>query len=73
MEGSEGRDATYSSPTGPQFELLANTLAHLLETARRKLERDYEAAKALLVTASSILRSEIKFRSQSSTNRTRAA
>ena len=51
-----------SSPTDVQFGYLAGSLAKLLETAKRELERDREA-KASLVTASSILRSEIERRS----------
>jgi AraC family transcriptional regulator len=43
-----------------QFQLVANSLAKLLETARRELERDREAAKASLVTASHILQAEIE-------------
>jgi AraC family transcriptional regulator len=39
---------------------LTKSLANLLETARRELDGDREAAKASLVTASSILRSEIE-------------
>ena len=39
---------------------LARSLANLLETARRELYGDREAAKASLVTASSILQSEIE-------------
>jgi AraC-like DNA-binding protein len=39
---------------------LAKSLAKLLETARRELDGDREAAKASLVTASSILHSEIE-------------
>jgi AraC family transcriptional regulator len=39
---------------------LAKSLANLLETARRELDTDREAAKASLVTASSILQSEIE-------------
>jgi len=42
------------------FHYLASSLAQLLETARRELDSDQEAAKASLVTASSILRSEIE-------------
>ena len=38
-----------------QFAYLANNLVELLETAKYALERDREAAKASLVTASSIL------------------
>ena len=52
------------SPTDLQFGgYLANSLAQLLETARRELERDSEAAKASLVTASHILQAEIERRS----------
>jgi AraC family transcriptional regulator len=49
-----------SSAAEPQFHYVANRLARLLEIARRELERDREAAKASLVTASSILQSEIE-------------
>ena len=59
MEGSQST-ATNSSPIGPQFGYLANSLAELLETARRELERDREVAKASLVTASHILQAEIE-------------
>ena len=47
-----------------QFVYMANSLVELLETAKRELERDHEAAKASLATASSILQSEIKRRSR---------
>ncbi len=40
--------------------LLVKSLAKLLETARRELDSDSEAARASLVTASSILQSEIE-------------
>jgi AraC-like DNA-binding protein len=43
-----------------QFVYMANSLVELLETAKRELERDREAAKASLATASSILQSEIE-------------
>jgi AraC family transcriptional regulator len=43
-----------------QFHLIANSVAKLVETARRELERDREAAKASLVTASHILQAEIE-------------
>ena len=53
------------SPTDlQQFVYLANNVFELLETAKRELERDRETAKASLVTASSILRSEIERRSR---------
>jgi AraC family transcriptional regulator len=43
-----------------QFADLANSLLELLETTKRELERDREAAKASLATASSILQLEIE-------------
>jgi AraC family transcriptional regulator len=53
------------SPTDlQQFVYLANNVFELLQTAKRELERDREAAKASLVTASSILQSEIERRSR---------
>jgi AraC family transcriptional regulator len=53
------------SPTDLQrFVYLANNVFELLQTAKRELERDREAAKASLVTASSILQSEIDRRSR---------
>jgi AraC family transcriptional regulator len=42
---------------------LANKVSELLETAKRELEHDREAAKASLATASSILQLEIERRS----------
>jgi AraC family transcriptional regulator len=59
MEGSQGT-VMNSSPAALQFGYLANSLAQLLETARRELERDREAAKASLATASTILQAEIE-------------
>jgi hypothetical protein len=47
-----------------QFAYLANNLVELLETAKYALERDREAAKASLLTASSILQYEIERRSR---------
>jgi AraC family transcriptional regulator len=53
------------SPTDlKQFVYLANNVFELLQTAKRELERDREAAKASLATASSILQSEIERRSR---------
>ena len=49
-----------SSGADQKFHFVANSLAKLLETARRELERDREAAKASLVTASHILQAEIE-------------
>jgi AraC-like DNA-binding protein len=47
-----------------QFAYMANNVVELVETAKRELERDREAAKASLATASSILHSEIERRSR---------
>jgi AraC-like DNA-binding protein len=49
-----------SSGTDQQFHLVANSLAKLLDTATRELERDRDVAKASLVTASHILQAEIE-------------
>ena len=49
-----------SSGVDQQFHLVANSLAKLLDTARRDLEHDRDAAKASLVTASHILQAEIE-------------
>ena len=43
-----------------QFNLVASSLARLLETARRELERDRDAARVSLATASHILQAEIE-------------
>jgi AraC family transcriptional regulator len=63
-EGPQDAALDSSSPADVQFGNLAGSLAELLETAKRELERDREAAKASLATASSILRSEIERRSR---------
>jgi AraC family transcriptional regulator len=63
MERSENTELESSTPSEPQLDCLANSLVQLLETAKRDLEHDREAAKALLAKASSILRSEIERRS----------
>ena len=63
MERSENAALNSSTPSEPQFDCLANSLIQLLETAKQDLDRDREAAKALLVKASSILQSEIERRS----------
>ena len=52
--------ALISSSIGLEFGFLANSLVRLLEVAIREFERDREAAKASLATASSILQSEIE-------------
>ena len=58
--GSLQTDAT-KPPTaaGLPLHYLTKSLAKLLETARRELDSDREAARASLVTASSILQSKI--------------
>jgi len=62
MERSENAALDSSTPSEPQFDCLANSLVQLLETARRSLQHDQEAAKESLARASSILRSEIERR-----------
>ncbi|WP_050043937.1 AraC family transcriptional regulator [Bradyrhizobium sp. LTSPM299] len=57
-------DDTLSPTDLQQFIYLANNVFELLETTKRELERDREAAKASLATASSILQSEIERRSR---------
>jgi AraC family transcriptional regulator len=59
----EGLQTTAPEPpfaAEQKFHFVANSLVKLLETARRELERDQEAAKASLVTASHILQAEIE-------------
>jgi AraC family transcriptional regulator len=56
----EQSTAMNSSPVDLQLGYLANSLARLLDTARREFERDSEAAKASLATASTILQAEIE-------------
>jgi AraC-like DNA-binding protein len=58
MERSQS--AVPDPPAGVEFGYLANSLATLLETARRELERDRETAKASLATALTILQAEIE-------------
>jgi AraC family transcriptional regulator len=60
MEDIQSTAVDDSSSTDLQpFGYLANSLVQLLETAKREIERDREAAKASLVTASNILQSEM--------------
>jgi AraC-like DNA-binding protein len=59
MERSQSA-VTDSAPAGLEFGYLANSLATLVNTARRELESDREAAKASLATASTILQAEIE-------------
>ena len=58
MEGLQ--TAPESSVADQEFHLVANSLARLLDTARREWERDRDAAKASLATASRILQAEIE-------------
>ena len=60
MEGLQTAAAESSFAEDQQFHLVANSVAKLVETARRELGRDQEAAKASLVTASHILQAEIE-------------
>ena len=57
-------DDTPSPNDLQQFIYLANNVFELLETTKRELDRDREAAKVSLATASSILQSEIERRSR---------
>ena len=52
----EGERCPQRVDRGPRLQDVANSLAQLLETARRELERDRATAEASLATASSILR-----------------
>jgi len=70
MERPKNDAPASSSPTGLQFGYLAKGLVHLLETARRELERDRDAAKVTLAAASSILQSEIARRSNANASST---
>jgi len=63
MERSESTTLDSLTPSEPQLGCLANSLVQLLETAKRDLELDQDAAKASLAKASSILQSEIDRRS----------
>jgi AraC family transcriptional regulator len=60
MEGLQTTAPESSFAADQRFHLVANSLAKLLETARRELERDQEVAKASLLTASHILQAEIE-------------
>src|SRR6201987_1169781 len=60
MQGLQTTAPESSFAADQQFQLVANSLARLVETAKRELERDREAAKASLVTASHILQAEIE-------------
>src|ERR1700733_2760042 len=60
MEGLQATAPESSVAVDQQFHLVANSVAKVVETGRRELERDQEAAKSSLVTASHILQAEIE-------------
>jgi AraC family transcriptional regulator len=60
MERIQPSVSELSPASVQQFHLIANSLAGLLETAQRELERDRDAAKVSLATASYILQAEIE-------------
>ena len=60
MEGLQTAVTESSFADDQQFHLVANSVAKLVETARRELERDRELAKTSLITASCILYAEIE-------------
>ena len=60
MEGLQTTTPESSFAADEQFQLVASSLAKLLDTARRELEHDREVAKASLATASHILQAEIE-------------
>src|ERR1700752_2139778 len=60
MQGLQTIAAESSFAADQQFHLVANSVAKLVETARRELGHDQEAAKASLATASHILQAEIE-------------
>jgi AraC family transcriptional regulator len=60
MEGLQATAPEASLAAEQQFHVVASSVAKLLETARRELGHDHEAAKASLVTASHILQAEIE-------------
>jgi AraC family transcriptional regulator len=60
MEGIHTTEPKSALAKDQQFHMVANSVAILLETARRELGHDQEAAKASLVTASHLLQAEIE-------------
>src|SRR5246500_4228022 len=60
MQGLQTTAPESSFAADQQFQLVANSVAKLLETARRELERDRDAARTSLATASHILQAEIE-------------
>jgi len=60
VEDVQTQATNLPAAAGLPLNYLAKSLAKLLETARRELDSNRETAKASLVTASSILQSEIE-------------
>jgi AraC family transcriptional regulator len=60
LEGLQTGARESSLAAHQQFQLVAHSLAKLLDIARREFERDQGAAKASLVTAWHILQAEIE-------------
>ncbi|MGB6997106.1 MAG: AraC family transcriptional regulator [Pseudolabrys sp.] len=63
MERSQDTALDTSAPSESHCDCLLKSLVQLVETAKQDLERDRQAAKALLAKASSILQSEMDRRS----------
>jgi len=63
MDKSYSETARVSAAPDTEFDFLANSLTLLLEAAKGELERDREAARTSLATASQILHSEVERRS----------
>jgi len=70
LERSEDSVLDTSAPSEPQLDYIANSLVQLLETAKRDLEHDRDAARVSLAKVSSILQLEIDSRSGSNGSRT---
>jgi AraC family transcriptional regulator len=70
MERPKSTAPESSSPTGVQPGYVVDSVSHLIEAARRELDRDREAANASLAKASSILQSEIALRFGANGSRT---
>jgi AraC family transcriptional regulator len=60
MEGLRTAQSKFATPGDLESHFVTNSVAQLVETATRELERNREMAKASLVAASTILQSEIE-------------
>jgi AraC family transcriptional regulator len=60
MKGRQSSTSKDSFAAGNHFQLVANSLAKLLEAATREFERDRNAAKASLAAATHIVQAEIE-------------